>query len=151
MQELIIPGFESQKISVQVASGFGSSKLFVNGQPAPPAPKRGQYVLRRNDGTETIAFFKAGFPDPAPMLVVGDQTIRLAEPLEWYQWLWAGFPLVLILLGGIIGGALGAGAATINAQIFRSQHQGVVKYLLSGLVSLIAITLWIFIVSLIRR
>lgn len=151
MQELNIPGFEGQKIAAKIASGFGSSKLFVNGQPAPPAKKRKQFLLRRNDGTEMTAHFKGGFPDPVPVLIVGDQTIRLAEPLAWYQWVWAGWPLVLIFLGGAIGGLLGAVATTINSQILRSELNGVIKYVLSGVVSMVAVGLWLFLVSSVRR
>lgn len=97
------------------------------------------------------AHFKGGFPDPAPVLVVGNKTVRLAEPLEWYEWIWTGFPLVLVFLGGAIGGLLGGGAAVVNTQLFRSGKPVVVKYVLSALVTIVAIGLWVFILSLIRR
>jgi hypothetical protein len=151
MQELQIPGFEGQKISVQVANGFGTSKLFVDGQPAPPAEKRGHFLLRHDNGAEVTAHFKGGFPDPVPVLMVGDQAIRLAEPLTWYQWIWTGFPLVLVVLGGLIGGLLGGVATVINVQIFRSSCHEVIKYLLSAVVSVTAICIFGFLALLIHR
>lgn len=151
MQELTIPGFETQRISVQIGNGFGASKLFVEGRPAPPAKKRGKFALRKDDGTEATAYFKRSFPDPVPRLVVGDQTIHLAEPLTWYQWIWVAFPLVMLFLGGALGGFLGAMATMVNAKILRSEHHTGMKYLLSGIVSVAFIGCWIFIVLLIRR
>lgn len=150
MQELNIPGFEAQKISVQIANGFGTSRLFVNDQLAPPTKKRGQFALRNDAGAEATAYFKGGFPDPVPALVVGDQTIRLAEALAWYQWVWAGFPLVLLFLGGAIGGFLGAIGTIINAKILRSERHTAIKYILSGFVSVALISCWIFLVLLIK-
>ena len=151
MQEIHIPGFEGQQISVQVANGFGTPKLFVNGQPAPPAEKRGHFLLRHDNGTEVAAHFKGGFPDPVPVLMVGDQAIRLAEPLTWYQWIWAGFPLVLVLLGGLIGGLLGGVATIINVQIFRSSLHTAIKYLLAAVISIIVICAFVFLALLIHR
>jgi hypothetical protein len=151
MQTVQVPGFEGRRIEVEVSNGFNSSRLLVNGQPAPAAPRRGLFLLRRDDGREVTAQFKAGFPDPIPALLVDNQTIRLAEPLAWYEIVWIAFPLVLIFIGGAIGGALGGGATVINAQIMRSQQNTVAKYALCALVSLAAFGLREFIVSLIRR
>ena len=146
-----VPGFEGRRIEIQPGGAWGSSKLFVDGLPAPPGPKKGKFALRRNDGAEIVAFFKGGFPDPAPVLVVGEHTIRTADPLSTGQWIWAGFPLVLMILGGAIGGLLGGVATTVNVQLLRSGRKGVVPYVLSGLVSLAAIFGWLLVVSLIRR
>ena len=151
IQNVHVPGFEGRQIAVQPAGMFSSSRLFLDGQPAPAGPKRGHYSLRRNDGREVPAHFKSGFPDPAPVLVVDGQPIRLAEPLAWYEWVWAGFPLLLILVGGAIGGGLGALAMTSNVHIFRSGLHAVVKYALSALVSLACIAVWLAIVLSIRR
>ena len=148
MQTIAIPGFEGQQIAVEMGKGFGKPQLFVNGQPAPLAPQKGRFLLRQNDGTEVLAHFKSGFPDPAPVLVAGTQTIKLAEPLAWYQWLWGAWPIVLLLLGGAIGGLLGGGAAAINAQIFRSNRSTFTKYALTAVISVIAFTTWLFVASL---
>lgn len=151
MQALNIPGFEGQAISVKVSSGFQPSKLFLNGHPAPPAPKKNHYLLRRNDGTEVTAYFKPGFPDPVPVLIVGHQKVPLAPPLPGYVWAWAAFPLVLIFLGGALGGMLGALATIFNAQIFRSNRPQALKYLFSGVISAAVFTLWILFALSMRR
>ncbi len=148
MQTIAVAGVENHQIAVEMGKGFGKSQLFVDGQPAPPAPKKGQYLLRREDGSEVVAFFKSGFPDPAPVLVVGTQTIKLAEPLKWYQWAWAAWPIILILLGGAICGLLGGGAAAINAQIFRSDKSALTKYALTAVISIVAFVAWLFVASL---
>jgi hypothetical protein len=151
LQPVSVPGFESQRIAVQTGGAFGTSKLWVNGQLAPSAAKKGRYLLRRDNGTEAEAYFKGGFPDPTPVLVVGDQKIRFAAPLAWYEWAWAAFPLVLIFLGGAIGGGLGAVAATFNVGLFRSEKPVFVKYALSAAISFAAFFIWVLIVSAIQR
>jgi hypothetical protein len=143
MQPVMVEGFEGRQLAVQPAGLFTSSKLFVDGQPAPPGAKRGQVLLRRNDGREVVASFKNSLPDPVPLLVVDGKEIRLAEPLAWYEWIWVGMPLVLILLGGAVGGALGGVATVINAHLFRSPVSGVTKYVLSGLVSFACVAGWL--------
>ena len=142
-----IPGFEGRQVWVQTAGAFSGSKLFVDGRPADPGPKRGQYLLHRNDGWQVTAFFKGGFPDPIPTLVVNGQTIRLAPPLAWYEWIWIGIPLLLIVLGGSIGGALGGAATALNAHLFRGQTNPAAKYFLSGLVSAACLVIWLVIVG----
>jgi hypothetical protein len=150
MKTINIPGFEDQKISVQLAGTVGAAKLFINDQPAPSASKKGQYLLRRNDGTEVTAYFKGGFPNPIPVLMVDGQVIHIAKPLPWYQWVWICFPLVLVVLGGAIGGALGCLATAINMQIFQSQQNNVLKYVLSALVSMMAFVVFLVVAILLR-
>lgn len=151
LQPIAVAGFESQRLAVQMGGAFGTSKLWVNGQLANPAAKKGRYLLQRDDGTQVEAYFKGAFPDPAPLLVVGDQKIRFAAPLAWYEWAWAALPLVLIGIGGAIGGGLGAVAATINVGFFRSEKPTIVKYLLSAVVSFAAFLVWALIASAIHR
>lgn len=143
MQELQIAGFEGQSIQVQANKKIKACSLAVNGQPAQVAGKKGQYLLRRNDGTEVTAFFKAGFPDPAPVLMVGSQAVRLVEPLAWYELAWCAFPLLLIALGGLLGALCGLAATSANTQIFRSQKNPALRYVFSGMVSLVAISIWL--------
>lgn len=151
MQQVQVSGFEGQRIEVEVSNGFNSSRLFLNGQPAPAAPKRGQFLLRRDDGREVVAQFKAGFPDPIPALVIDNQAIRLAEPLAWYELVWIALPLLLIFIGGAIGGGLGGVATVLNAQIMRSRQNVAAKYIFCALVSFVTFCLWAMLISLIRR
>jgi hypothetical protein len=145
-----IPGYEGQQISFEPPAGFKAAKLFVNGQPAQAAPKKGQYLLRRNDGKQETAFFKGAFPDPMPTLIVGEQTIKLAPPLSIPQWIWAGIPMIL-LMGGCIGGLMGAIAVTTNVSILRSDQKPLVKYVTTGLISLVAICFFVFLAMIIPR
>ena len=146
-----IPGFSSGRVAVQQGGAFGSSKLFIDGQLASPTAKKGRYILRRDDGSEVEAHLKNAFLDPTPVLLVDSQTIRIARPLTWSEWAWAGFPLVLIFLGGAIGGGLGALAMTFNVNLMRSEKSAAERYAASAFVTIGVIGLWLVIVSLIRR
>ena len=98
-----IEGFEGQKIEVNTSMWTGS-KLLVNGVPAAKGNKRGVMVLQRNDCKQVTATWKPqalGFD--VPQLVVDGKAITLAAPLKWYQWVWGGWPILLLFLGGALG------------------------------------------------
>ena len=58
--------------------------------------------------------------------------------LRWHEYLWAGLPLLLVLVGGAIGGLVGATAANYNVKLFLSNTSKATKYVLTGLISLMA-------------
>lgn len=143
-----IEGFEGQKIEVNV--GFWSGpKLLVNGQPAPKGQKRGEMVLQRNDGRQVVASWKPqalGFD--VPQLVVDGKAVNLVEPLKWYQWVWGGWPVLLLFFGGALGAIAGVLGFSINAKIFRTEMSEVLKYVVTGAVSVLAVVAY-FIVALV--
>ena len=47
-------GFEAQAIEVEAAGAFTGPKLLSGGKPALRGVKRGQFVLRRDDGREVV-------------------------------------------------------------------------------------------------
>ena len=146
-----LPGFEGRTIFVEPNGLFSGPKLFIDGQQAPKGAERGQYLLRRSgDGREVTVSFKPVPPDPVPLLLVDGQTVRLAEPLAWYQWLVAGFPLLLLFMGGALGGFLGAAAMMVNANLMRSSLPTAARYGLSALVGLITFVTFIIIAALIH-
>jgi hypothetical protein len=118
-----LEGFEGQKIEVQPAGLFGAAKLFVN------------------DG-EVVAAWRNNFLD-VPKLVVENKLINVAKPLAWYEWVWNGWPVVLLFGGGALGGLFGALAIVINLNVFRSQQNTGLKYLLTGLISFSALIAYI--------
>ena len=139
-----IEGFEGQDIEVKTSFWLGP-KLVVNGVPAPKGSKRGEMLLQRNDGRQVIARWKPQFMGlDVPQLIVDDKVINLVEPLKWYQGIWGGLPIVLVFV--FIGGALGALGTiagiigfTINTKIFRTGMNSVLKYVITGVVSVLAV------------
>ncbi len=131
-------GFEGRQLVVESAGFFAGPRLMLDGQPASKGPKRGQLLLRRNDGVAVIAQLRGVFVDPIPQVTVDGKKIKIAEPLPWYVWIWSGLPLVLLFMGGALGGGLGAVAMTINGRIFRADMHGALKFAITGAISLVA-------------
>lgn len=143
-----IEGFEGQNIDAEV-SFWSGAKLFCNGEPAPKGKKRGEMLLKRNDGRQVIAAWKPQlFGLDVPQLIVDEKVIKIVEPLKWYQWVWSGLPIILVIRGGAIGGLAGALGFAINTRVFRSELSEFAKYILSGLVSVLAVLVY-FVVALI--
>jgi len=95
-----LDGFEGQSIVVRPAGLLSGPRLLVNGQAAPKGRRRGEALLRRNDGREAVARWKSQFMGlDLPQLVVDGETVPVAQPLKWYQWAWSALP-VLLVLGG---------------------------------------------------
>jgi len=136
-----LPGFEGKEIVVEPAGFFSGPKLMVNGQPAPKGKGRGEMLIRRNDGKDVIVSFRSNFLD-IPTLMVDGKPLNLVEPLKWYEWVWNGFPIVMIFFGGALGGMLGVLAMSFNLKVFRSSENAVLKYVLTGAIGLGAFALY---------
>ena len=134
-----IEGFESQNVEAQV-SFWSAPKLLVNGAIAQKGSKRGQMLLQRDDGKQVIASWKPQFLGlDVPQLIVDGKTINLAAPLKWYQWIWGGWPVLLLAIGGALGAITGVIAVAINTKIFRAEMNKALKYIVSGAVSFLAV------------
>jgi hypothetical protein len=137
-----LEGFEGQNIEVD-SSFFSGVKLLVNGEPAPQGKKRGEFVLQKNSGEQVTAAWKQqalGFD--IPQLIIDGKTINLVEPLKWYQWVWGGWPIGLVFAGGLIGAFFGVIAFALNAKVFRMDISGVMKYVLTALISFTALVIY---------
>jgi len=137
-----IPGFEGQTVEVESGGLFSRAKLFINGRQVPKGPKRREMLLTDSYGSKVIASWRNNFLD-VPNLFIEGKLIRVVPPLKWYEWIWNGLPILLIFLGGAVGGALGAVAVAINISIFRSQQDAILKYSITGVVSFVAVVLYL--------
>ncbi|PKO13396.1 MAG: hypothetical protein CVU39_19530 [Chloroflexi bacterium HGW-Chloroflexi-10] len=127
-----IEGFEGQDIELKYSMWTGA-KLLVNGKLAPKGMKRGEMQLKRNDGFPVTATFKPNFLGlDAPNLFVDGKTIVVAESFKWYQWIWIILPVSLVFVGGLLGGLIGATGFILNSKIFRTDVNGVLKFLIAG-------------------
>lgn len=149
---ITLPGFEGQHIELKAAGLLNGSQLLVNGQPAAKGPKRLQYLLTQNDGQQVIAQIKPRFFNlDVPQVQVGSQIINFVEPLKWYQWLWSGLPFLLVILGGLFGALIGISAFFINVKLFHSQRSTAAKFLFTGLISVVALALYLALVILLTE
>ncbi len=140
---LTLEGFEGQTLEVKPGGFFKGPQLLVNGQPVTKGPKRGQMVLRRTDGREVTATWRPallGFD--VPRLEVDGKQLSVVEPLKWYEWVWGGLPILLVFLGGALGALAGAIAFGVNIQIFHSTRNAVVKFILTAVVSVLAVAVY---------
>jgi len=144
-------GFEGRQLMIESAGFFSGPRLLLDGQPAAKGPKRGQLLLRRNDGIYVIAQLRGVFVDPIPQVKIDGKTIKIVEPLPWYVWLWGGLPILLLFAGGALGGGLGAAAMMINGRVFRTDMHGALKFAITGAISLVTALLFFTLAILLDR
>lgn len=130
------PGFEGRGLALR-PSGWIKGAAIVTADAAPTRKGR-TFTVSDNAGAPVVFQLKGNILDPIPAVVVGDQTIRLARPLAWYEYVWIALPLVL-LVGGALGGACGGAAMLVNARILRSNEPVWVRYALGVLVMIAAV------------
>ncbi len=140
-----IPGFESRQVVVRSGGLFSGPKLLVDSEAVKGS--WGKYTLRRNDGQEVLARLNNNFLDPIPQLIVGGRLYAPIPPLPWFQMAWAGAPILLLFVGGLIGALLGVLAAYLNTHIFRSKLQLVLKFVLTGLISGLTALIYLVLVA----
>jgi hypothetical protein len=142
---LNLEGFEGQKVEVKVSFWTGP-KLTINDLPPKKGMKRGEMCLSRDDGRQVVATWKPQLMGlDLPQLVVDGRTVNLATPLKWYQWVWSALPILLVFLGGLLGGITGVIAFSINTVIFRSRSNEILKYVITGVISIVAAILYLII------
>jgi hypothetical protein len=128
--EIRHPAFKSQLLSVETASILAGPKLLLNGV---VAKRKGRsYPVGSDTGQEVAVKVIYNFLDPIPKLKIGEETIELAKPLQWYEYVWIGIPMLLVFAGGAVGGFVGAGSTVVNGRIFRSDRGAVSKYALAA-------------------
>ena len=131
------PKLQGQRLALRTAGFFRGPQILLNGTPI--KGKRGKYLLRNSQGQEVALQIKSNHIDPIPKLVIDGEKVQLARDLTWYEYLWMGLPIILVVSGGALGAMIGIGATYSSSRIFRSERGTFSKYLLSSLISIGAI------------
>jgi hypothetical protein len=146
---LDLKGFEGREVVVEGSGIIRGSRILIDGKPASKGSKRGQFVLNDNNGFKVVVQLRHIFIDPVPQVIIDNQVVKLVEPLNIFQWIWSGLPLVLVILGGLIGGIIGGLTFWINTRVFRTEMSAVEMYILTGILTAIAVIGYIVIASLV--
>lgn len=140
--QINLRGFEGKTIEVQSPGLLSGSKLLLNGKPAPRGAKRGEMLLRRNDGKDVPVRFKGFFLD-VPDLVVDDEVVQVVQPLKLYEWAWVCLPLLIVFGGWTMPLIIAFVAISLNLSLFRRGESRLAKFGLTGLVSVCALALFL--------
>lgn len=124
------PAFKTKRLSVEAATFFAGPKLLLDGVVL--KRKGGRYLVASDSAQELPIKILYNFLDPIPKVKIGDGTLELAKPLQWYEYVWIGIPMLLVFAGGALGGFVGAGSTVVNGRIFRSERSTVGKYALAA-------------------
>lgn len=137
-------GFIRKKLQVHLKGLFLQPVLLCDGIPVKKEKK--SYVLADDHGNELISKFKIVFGDVIPVLVVGENEIRLLPKLKLHESIFVFLPLGLIAVGGALGGGIGAASYYLNSYIIRKyyNHQ-VFKYLFPFLITIMSVVLFLVI------
>lgn len=143
-----VDGFEGRGLKLRTASLFSWPKLVVDGQLA--KGRRMRYMLRDNQGNNVQARIMFNGLDPVPRIEIGGRVFQLARPLQWYEYAWIGLPAILVVGGGMLGSLFGLAAVYSSARIFRSERAPLLKYLVTGAISVGALLAFVVIAVMIN-
>ncbi len=142
-----IPGFGHQRIELEISGILGRTQILLNGNPAEKGHRKDEFILYQPDGVQVSAQLQNTFFDVVPKVIVHGEAYEILPPLNWYQYVFAGLSLILVLFGGGYGGLLGMISFLINIRLFRSSFPLVLRLLLILFMN----TLAIFIFTLLSR
>jgi hypothetical protein len=135
-----IQGFENQNIEVKQGL-FTGAKLLFNGQPA-PSYTRGVMLLSRDDGSKVDATWKKEFMGfDVPKLIVGGNEIQVVKHLQWYEYLWSGLLVLLLIYGGILGLVGAVFGLILNVRIFRSSKSRLLGFILTSIATILILVI----------
>lgn len=135
-----IDGFKSRAVALRPRGMFSfSPKIIIDGQ---PVRRTGLGYKVRNDSGQEVEFrIKYRYWDPVPDLIVAGQQIELLPALKSYEHLWVLLPFfvtMFIFRGGLFPGFCGAVCIALNYAVFRKVRHPVLRYLLTGLITVSA-------------
>lgn len=142
------PEYVSRRLKVETAGWWHGPRLYQRGVPVPA--RRGLHLVTTDSGETAPVRLRWNFIDPVPRVRLGQRTLRLARPLRWFEYLWLGLPLILVLSDGVVGGLIGACTLHCNGLLYRQQTVPWRRYLVTGACSAGAIAIGSFLSLLLR-
>ena len=133
-----IPGFGKQRIELEISGFPGKNRILLNGNPAEKGHRKDEFILYQPDGVRVSAQLQSTFFDAIPKVIVQGESYDILPPLTWYQYVFAGLSLILVLYGGGYGGLLGMISFLINIRLLRSSYPRGLRLLLILFMNMLA-------------
>lgn len=84
-----------------------------------------------------------------PTIVINEEKMPLMSSLKWHDYLIGGLPFFLMILGGLIGGAIGGISFFANMNYLR-YHEGNKKYIYVACITLAAAVCYMAVVTIVN-
>ena len=128
---------------------WGRPGVTVGGLPAPRTGKR-RYALPTLAGGDVDATVRTGFADPYPTVEVDGVQHRTGPTVPVILRVLAPLPILLVAVGGLVGGIIGALGFAANLTIARTRTPAAVKALVMLAVAGAACVVWLGIAIAVR-
>lgn len=135
------PEFKGQDLTVRFSFWKGP-QLYLDGELQKADKKKlfsytRLYKVKNVEQEDIGVRISSKILDPNPVVAINERFYPIEYDLRWYEYLWLGFPLLLFLVGGLIGIVLGSVTMLVNSRYFQSRRKVVEKYSLTGLIMVV--------------
>ena|SRR5690606_10634191 len=125
-----LPDFPDSVFEIETSIWSGKPVIYRDGAILPRSKEDGEpFLIVDAAGQDTRAYPKMTILDLIPALEINGITYQTVEKLTWYQYIIALLPMTMIIVGGLLGGVIGAVASLFNLQLFRTEGSDGMKYL----------------------
>lgn len=134
--------FRERRLTLQRNWPLGGMYLAVDGDEV-VAERDAVERVENDEGEPVLVSLVGGSLDPVPKVRIRGEVHEVVDPLSWYEWGAAGFPLALATVGGALGGGLGAAAMVLNTRVLRSDISPAMRYVACGAIGVAAGLTWL--------
>jgi hypothetical protein len=125
-----LPDLPGSDFVIETSLMSGKSILYKDNVPVEQSREKGKpYLIPTPAGNFLKAYPKRVPLEFVPTLEIDGTVHHIVAKLSWYEYLIGGLPFMLVFIGGLIGGALGAAGMVTNYSVFRGESTATVKYL----------------------
>jgi hypothetical protein len=123
--------FPDSSFVIETCIWNGGTKLFMNNAPVIRSGETGRpFLVPATNGNYIKVFTRQSFRGLfVPALEINGKQNHVVEKLNWLHYTLGSFPILLLFVGGVIGGAMGGMGMVATFSIFIQQGSIVSKYI----------------------
>ncbi len=148
-----LPHFPDAFLEIETSIWTGRTKLFKDGIELERSSEKGKPFFVESDAGEAIKIYpKATFTELTPLLEIDGIKYSTQEKLPWYQNVLALLPMMLlIIVGGGLGGGIGAAGWILNLKTLKGNEPATTKYLKVIGISILSYVLYMLVAYLLAK